>query len=120
MSSIIVLVEYRMALTLCGIPAVFMQGTEDDWKNLVRKIENLEELLHPIREQIRYELPHNWWDNMKNISMKLLQTYQGNPDLIWWHSIIQKTNGFESWGSSGGGRSYKSYNGWFLTDILGL
>ena len=45
--------EYRMGLTLCGIPAVSMQGTEEDWKNLVRKLENLEELLHPIREQIR-------------------------------------------------------------------
>ena len=52
--------------------------------------------------------------------MKLLETYQGNPDLIWWHSIIQKTNSYESWGSRGGGRSYKSYDGWFLTDILGL
>ena len=107
-----------MPLTKCGIPAVSMQGTENDWENLVRKIENLEELLFPIREQL--ELPYNWWDNIKNISNKLLETYQENPDLIWWHSIIEKTEGFESWGSGGGGRSYMAFDGWFLTDILGL
>ena len=89
-----------MPLTKCGIPAVSMQGTENDWENLVRKIENLEELLFPIREQL--ELPYNWWDNIKNISNKLLETYQENPDLIWWHSIIEKTEGFESWGSGEG------------------
>merc|ERR1711970_1631494 len=64
MSSMQEFSRYRMNPTSCGIPAISMQGTEDDWKNLLIKIESLEELLHPIREQIRYDLPRNWWDNI--------------------------------------------------------
>jgi len=109
---------YR-CMPMCGIPCVTMQGSEDDWKGLVLKIENLEKLLQPIQDQLNQSLPPNWWDNIKSISKKLLETYQGRPDLTWWSSIIFKTEVAKRWGS-GGTRRFQATNGWFLTDILGL
>ena len=114
--------EYHMRLG-CGIPAVTMRGTEGDWNHLILKLENLEKLLLPIKEQLDKSLPPNWWKKVKNISQKLLETYQGNPDLEWWHNIIvkEKAEKYVRWGS-GGSRlmPYEATNGWFLTDILGL
>merc|ERR1719348_1042744 len=120
MNSIQVFFRYRMGLG-CGIPAVTMRGTEKDWKNLLLKIEDLEKLVHPIQEQINQSLPSNWWSNIKTISQKLLETYQGRPDLDWWYNIILKTEatGWRQWGSGGREKyKYEATNGWFLTDIL--
>ena len=105
----------------CGIPAVTMRGTEEDWKHLMLKLENLEKLLHPIQEQLRMVLHPNWWDNIKTITQKLVETYQGTPDLVWWHSIIVRTKE-KKWGGASMGYmgKHKVYNGWFLSDILGI
>merc|ERR1719347_899489 len=92
--------EYCMTMC-CGLPAVTMRGTEDDWKCLVQKIEELEELLQPIRDILSPHLTPNWWDNIKSICKKLLETYQGSPDLTWWSSIIIKTEVEKRWGSGG-------------------
>jgi len=102
----------------CGLPAVTMRGTEDDWKCLVQKIEKLEELLQPIKDILSPHLTPNWWDNIKTICKKLLETYQGSPDLTWWSSIIIKTEVEQRWGS--GTKRYQALDGWFTTDILGL
>ena len=94
-----------------------MRGTEEDWKGLLLKIESLEKLLQPIKDKL---FLNSWWKNIKSIIKKLLETYQGTPDLTWWHSIIAKTDYYDSWGSGDGIGWCKAYNGWFLTDILGL
>ena len=46
------------------------------------------------------------------------ETYQGKPDLTWWHSIIVKTEDYETWGSMC--EWCEATNGWFLEDILDL
>jgi len=97
-----------------------MRGSENDWKWLLQKIENLEKLLQPIQEKlISPSFSANWWENIKSICRKLLESYQGKPDLTWWSSIIFKTEVSKRWGS-GGTRRFQATNGWFLTDILGL
>jgi len=110
---------YR-CIPMCGIPCVIMRGSENDWKCLLQKIENLEKLLQPIQEKlISRSFSANWWENIKSICRKLLESYQGKPDLTWWSSIIFKTEVAKRWGS-GGTRRFQATNGWFLTDILGL
>ena len=109
--------DFRTIRWECGIPAVIMRGTEEDWKGLLLKIESLEKLLQPIKDKL---FLNSWWKNTKSIIKKLLETYQGTPDLPWWHSIIVKTDYYDSWGSGDGIGWCKAYNGWFLTDILGL
>ena len=100
-----------------------MRGTEEDWKHLLLKIKDLEKLVYPIQDQLDHSLPSNWWANIKTISQKLLETYQGRPDMDWWYNIIVKTEatGWRQWGSGGYEKyKYEATNGWFLTDILGL
>lgn len=122
MNSVQEFFEYRMNMFMCGIPALTMRGTEEDWKNLLLKIEDLEKLVHPIQEQLNQSLPSNWWANIKTISQKLLETYQGRADIDWWYNIIFKTEatGWRRWGSGYSTYKYNATNGWFLTDILGM
>jgi len=110
---------FEYCMTMCGLPAVTMKGTEDDWKCLLKKIEELEKLLQPIKDILSPPLTPNWWENIKSICKKLLETYQGSPDLTWWSSIIIKTEIPKRWGS-GGHEAFTSYDGWFVTDILGI
>ena len=112
--------EYRM-MCGCGIPAVAMRGTEDDWIKLQQKFIYLEVLLTPIKEVIDQFLPYDWWTSIGNICQKLIQTYRGEPDLVWWHSIVTKTEK-EEWGPSGmpTGREFQATAGWFLQSIFGL
>eukprot|EP00092_Neocalanus_flemingeri_P015486 GFUD01016763.1.p1 GENE.GFUD01016763.1~~GFUD01016763.1.p1 ORF type:complete len:387 (+),score=114.21 GFUD01016763.1:285-1445(+) len=112
--------EYRM-MCGCGIPAVAMRGTEDDWIKLQQKLKLMENLLAPIKEVLNQFLPFNWWRNIETICHNLIKTYRGDPDLTWWHSIIMQTEG-EEWGPSGMGpaRKFQATAGWFLKDLLGL
>ena len=105
----------------CGIPAVAMRGTEDDWIKLKMKLQYLEQLLDPIKNVLNNYLPDNWWKNTADIAQNLIETYRGNPNLKWWHSIIVKTEE-EEWGPSGmpTGRKYEAKSGWFLNNILGM
>ena len=74
------------AYTMCGIPAIEMRGTEEDWVNLGMKIKALRQTLQPI-ENVN-GLGSNWWDKVEEISDKLLDTFNGNPNEDWWSRII--------------------------------
>ena len=112
--------EYRM-MCGCGIPAVAMKGTEDDWIKLKMKLQYLEKLLAPIQEVLNRYLPDGWWRNIETICQNLIRTYRGSPDLQWWHSIIIETEA-EEWGPSGmpPPRKFQATAGWFLNNVLGL
>ena len=61
--------------TLCGIPAVEMLGTEEDWKKLTSKLKVLRTLLKPIESDLGVQL--KWWDLVEKVFWKLIETYQG-------------------------------------------
>ena len=93
----------------CGIPKVEMKGLENDWRKLKEKVFALfdylpSQVIDAIGER-------KWWPKVKKIVNKLLQTYQGNPDLDWWSRIISNI------GSEGCGRPI-TFDGWFLKDFL--
>jgi len=109
MASVQEFFDYRMML-LCGIPAVEMEGNLDDWKHLKHKFHLLREILKPIHKCLG--LAEKWWDDVSGVFDHLINTFNGKPDTDWWSRIISK----KPFGS--GGQSY--YEGWFITQFLGL
>ena len=121
--------EYR-ALLACGIPGVIMDGSEEDWQNLVYKLEGLEEFLQPLEDVLRLS---RWFSSAKVVLNNLVDTFRGNPDRKWWSRIMDRERSF---GSGGGQRTLdiiindlfyksryhpgKSLTGWFVTDFLGM
>ena len=89
--------EYRANLA-CGIPGVIMEGTEEDWRMLVEKLEKVEKYLEPIKSTLKLE---RWFRTVKPILEKLVDTYNGEPDREWWSKIFDEKRSF---GSGGGER----------------
>ena len=79
--------EYT-ASSLCGIPAIEMKGTKEDWVNLVMKVKALRQTLQPIETVIG--LGRNWWNKVEDIADRLLDSFNGNPNKDWWSKIITK------------------------------
>ncbi len=61
--------------TMCGIPAIEMLGSENDWVRLGEKLQALRKTLEPITDQIG--LSHHWWSHAEKVFRELLKTYQG-------------------------------------------
>lgn len=95
----------------CGIPAVEMLGSEEDWMKLTSKLKVMRTILEPIENDLH--LRSKWWDVVQEVFNNLLQTYQGKPDKKWWSHIMD----YEKEYSSGfpTGRNY--IRGW-ITDFL--
>ena len=85
MSSIQEYFEYT-ASSMCGIPAIEMKGTREDWVNLVLKVKALRQTLQPIETVIG--LGRNWWKKVEDIADRLLDSFNGNPNEDWWSKII--------------------------------
>ena len=102
--------EYVMRC-LCGIPCIEFVGNEEDWKQLKKKLINLQKMLKPIETEIGLV---GWWDEVALICDKLVESIQGNPDIEWWSNIIRITTS-DSFGSGG---PDVAYDGWFLTKLL--
>jgi len=111
MSSMQEFFEYCMR-TMCGIPSVELEGTEDDWVKLKSKLLNLKKILQPIHSSIG--LTAAWWMKIEVICDKLIDTYRGNGDKEWWSKIFShEQHGF-------GSGAYTTYDGWFLSDLLNI
>ena len=95
-------------MTMCGIPAVEMLGSEEDWKKLTSKLKVLRTLLEPIENDLG--LPSGWWHLVEKVFWKLLATYQGNPDKEWWSHIMDYERAYRSGQPSG-------WRGW-ITEFL--
>ena len=96
----------------CGIPAVEMLGTEDDWKKLKSKLKVLRTLLEPIQNELG--LYSEWWGVVEQVFSKLLATYQGKPDRKWWSHVVTYERPF---GSGMIIHGMYNYRGW-ITEFL--
>jgi len=113
MTSVQEFFEYSVG-TLCGIPAIEMKGTQQDWENLITKIRDLRKTLKPIENEIGlggYRRQGSWWDKVEDIAEKLLDTFEGNPDEYWWSQIITE----KSYGSGS-----PDFDGWFMENLLNV
>ena len=84
--------QYRARMA-CGIPGVRMMGTIGDWKSLIDKLEQVEDILKPIEQVLQLA---DWFTSSKSVLKKLLETYRGNPDKDWWSKIMDIRYGFRS------------------------
>ena len=70
----------------CGIPAMEMLGSEEDWMKLSSKLKVLRTLLKPIKNDLG--LSSKWWDLVQKVFWNLQATYPGNLDEEWWSHIM--------------------------------
>jgi len=77
---------------LCGIPNVTLEGTVEDWENILVRLEKLNE----------YGLEW-WYDLLKPIVEELVKSRKGEPDIDFWQKICHHISG-------GSGPSYLT--GW--------
>ena len=70
----------------CGIPAMEMLGSEEDWMKLSSKLKVLRTLLEPIENDLG--ISSKWWDLVQKVFWNLQATYRGNPDEEWWSHIM--------------------------------
>jgi len=100
--------------TLCGIPFVELEGSEEDWLKLKTKLLALKKILQPIHRSIG--LIPAWWTKVERIFDKIIETYRGDGDKKWWRKIFSH----ESHGFGFASGSYTTYDGWFLRDLLNI
>jgi len=95
MSSMQKYFDYKMCC-MCGIPAVTLRGTPEDYIKLKEKVTRLAEFdLNGIMVK--------WLALLTPIFDQLIQASQGQPDLDFWNKVVQNISG-------GSGPSYIS--GW--------
>ena len=107
MSSVQKYFDFCMS-TKCGIPGVEMNGTLQDWKQLVTKTENLKSLLQPIVDELGLQ---NWFIKTLDILEKLVDTFEGNPDKEWWGHIL-------SWNETYGSGARSWWSGWMIDFLM--
>ena len=90
--------------TYCGIPAIEMLGSENDWVRLGEKLQALRKTLEPITDQIG--LDHHWWSHVEKVFRELLETYRGFYYLLTSPVFIKHIN-------------HKPFDGRFISDTIG-
>ena len=99
--------EYTMVL-MCGIKGIEMLGKLEDWQQLVNKIDKLAKLLSPLEEELKIS---GWLKHVRMVYVKLLETFERNPDQDWWSRIISKV--------PLGSGSQTQYEGWIIQFLEG-
>lgn len=65
----------------CGINNVYMAGTREDWAKMIPKLENL--IQYDVDGDIKKYISH-----MRIILQNFLDTYDNNPNVEWWNTIM--------------------------------
>ncbi len=79
--------EYIVAVCICGIPEMKLEGSISDWNHMLAKLDILK----------KYDL--DWWyDDLKPILTKIKDTAKGNIDNEFWMHIF-KVHTIEEYGS---------------------
>ena len=99
--------DYRMALCGCGIPYIILEGTAQDYREIISKAKNL--------SKYRFE----WYINkiIPHIE-KMAEAKEGKIDVNYFKNMVQKKEVIEEeYGPSGVSRyevKYDFISGWFL------
>ena len=71
----------------CGIPEVELLGTEQDWRDLIRKLEDVKKVLAPISQPLG-NITTYFDDIVLPVYQNLLETFLGRPNRTWWNDIV--------------------------------
>ena len=80
--------EYRVA-SLCGIPEVTLEGTQQDWADVRRRARVLGELDIPATDEDTIDLAR-WASELDPVLAKLEETAAGKPDLAFWRRAYKE------------------------------
>ena len=99
--------DYTMMLCGCGMPYIILEGTAQDYKEIISK----------AKELIKYEF--NWYiDKIIPHIEKMVEAKEGKIDVDYFKNMIQKKEVIEKvYGASGmyeGEVKYDYISGWFL------
>eukprot|EP01098_Paradermamoeba_levis_P003906 TRINITY_DN1726_c0_g1_i1.p1 TRINITY_DN1726_c0_g1~~TRINITY_DN1726_c0_g1_i1.p1 ORF type:complete len:423 (-),score=73.85 TRINITY_DN1726_c0_g1_i1:123-1391(-) len=90
--------SYEMS-TLCGIPWIELQGTEDDWKVLRERAKHMCSLMMP-------DAGKGWLSCLEPVLNEFVNSYQGQVNHHFWQGIVK-------WVKHGqGSGSYHTVSGW--------
>lgn len=89
----------------CGIPSITLTGTPDDWRKVQAKARSLE----------KYGL-EKWSRQLDKVLAEFVKASEGQPDRVFWRSIVKKLRVDELKNTRGCFRSdVTMLDGWFLT-----
>jgi len=109
--------DYTFGICGCGIKALEMGGTREDWQALGAKLQSLRQILAPAESVLYLK---DVFDRASSIYTNLLKTYD-DPDSMkdWWADILIKCeqtkygpSGMRSW-------QVEAYNGWLISFLTG-
>ena len=95
--------EYSI-ICICGIPDIYLEGTAADWRRLIDKTQKLRE----------YDL--DWWiDELVPVLEKIALAAEGEDDIAFWQSIINKKDlPVEGWEVRGWTPPHEKIDGWIV------
>ena len=68
-------------ITLCGIPAITLEGTVEDWEKIHQKVKRLKE----------FDL--QWWTmDVRQITEEFVSAAKGHPNQLFWRAIYKQEN----------------------------
>jgi hypothetical protein len=113
---------YGVRRSGCGLRGLEMIGSIDDWDCLVAKLQEVREILLPIQDATRLELPSRWWSHVLDVFENLANTRRSPDDPAvakFWINILMETTDKEY---VGGGASrvgepveVEAYDGWLIS-----
>lgn len=96
--------DFAAIHTICGIPTITIEGTPDDWRKIIKKVESLRD----------YDL--SWWvDDLKPILQEFVNASEGNVNKDFWQNITKKDRPESMKNGAGCGvKDATKFDGWFL------
>lgn len=96
--------DFAAIHTICGIPTITIEGTPDDWRKIIKKVESLRD----------YDL--SWWvDDLKPILQEFVNASEGNINKDFWQNIMKKDRPESMKNGAGCGvKDATKFDGWFL------
>ena len=96
--------DFAAIHTICGIPTITIEGTPDDWRKIIKKVESLRD----------YDL--GWWvDDLKPILQEFVNASEGNVNKDFWQNIVKKDRPESMKNGAGCGvKDATKFDGWFL------
>ena len=95
--------EYVVIYMACGIPSITLQGTPDDWRKVMEKVQKLG----------AYGL-EEWTKSLEPILTAFVNTAEGRPDQQFWKSMVKQNRPDAMQGGACDFREPTQIDGWLL------
>jgi hypothetical protein len=105
--------KYERVILSCGIAAVHMTGTSEDWHGMLPRVDALTKYDAGDGALIRYVA------HVRVIVQQFASTFDGRVDVNWWNSVCAHSSEKRQEGSFGFERSVTYLNGW-ITHLYGV